>query len=174
MIRYYEQIKLISPAHRAQSSYRTYSENDIHTLQFIRGARDLGFSVEQMKTLLARWRDRSRGQRRCEGRRPRAYRRIGAQGGGHCRHDKDIETPRQHLPGKRPPGLSDHRGNCQRAGRQYDRWSGSFRRLQPALAVVQDLPAVARRRAYRGQHSWSQPHSVRPYVFEQCKTLASG
>lgn len=60
MIRYYEQIKLISPAHRSQSSYRTYSENDIHTLQFIRGARDLGFSVEQMKTLLALWRDRSR------------------------------------------------------------------------------------------------------------------
>jgi Cu(I)-responsive transcriptional regulator len=60
MIRYYEQIKLISPAHRAQSSYRTYSENDIHTLQFIRGSRGLGFSVEQMKTLLALWRDRSR------------------------------------------------------------------------------------------------------------------
>lgn len=60
MIRYYEQIKLISPAHRSQSSYRTYNENDIHTLQFMRGARDLGFSVEQMKTLLALWRDRSR------------------------------------------------------------------------------------------------------------------
>ncbi|MDX3930289.1 MAG: MerR family transcriptional regulator, partial [Shinella sp.] len=52
MIRYYEQIKLIAPAHRSESSYRTYSENDIHTLKFIRRARDLGFSVEQMKTLL--------------------------------------------------------------------------------------------------------------------------
>ncbi|MDK4724957.1 Cu(I)-responsive transcriptional regulator [Rhizobium phaseoli] len=60
MIRYYEQIKLITPAHRTESSYRTYTDNDIHTLRFIRRARDLGFSVEQMKTLLALWRDRSR------------------------------------------------------------------------------------------------------------------
>ncbi|MCE6077482.1 Cu(I)-responsive transcriptional regulator [Agrobacterium vitis] len=60
MIRYYEQIKLITPAHRTESSYRTYGDSDVHTLQFIRRARDLGFSVEQMKTLLALWRDRSR------------------------------------------------------------------------------------------------------------------
>ena len=60
MIRYYEQIKLITPAHRTESSYRTYNDSDIHTLRFIRRARDLGFSVEQMKTLLALWRDRSR------------------------------------------------------------------------------------------------------------------
>ncbi|KQT95463.1 Cu(I)-responsive transcriptional regulator [Rhizobium sp. Leaf453] len=60
MIRYYEQIKLISPAHRTASSYRTYGDNDVHTLQFVRRARDLGFSVEQIKELLALWRDRSR------------------------------------------------------------------------------------------------------------------
>jgi MerR family copper efflux transcriptional regulator len=60
MIRYYEQIKLIQPANRTESSYRTYGDNEIHTLRFIRRARDLGFSVEQMKALLALWRDRSR------------------------------------------------------------------------------------------------------------------
>jgi Cu(I)-responsive transcriptional regulator len=60
MIRYYEQIKLIGPAHRTESSYRIYTDNDINTLKFIRRARDLGFSVEQMKTLVALWRDKSR------------------------------------------------------------------------------------------------------------------
>ncbi|MDF1671688.1 MAG: Cu(I)-responsive transcriptional regulator [Roseovarius sp.] len=60
MIRYYEKINLIAPARRTESSYRVYSDSDIHTLRFIRGARDLGFSVDQMKTLLALWKDRSR------------------------------------------------------------------------------------------------------------------
>ena len=33
MIRYYEQIGLIKPAHRTDSSYRTYTDNDVHTLR---------------------------------------------------------------------------------------------------------------------------------------------
>ncbi len=60
MIRYYEQIGLIGPALRTASSYRVYGDNDIHTLRFVRRARDLGFSVEQIKELLTLWRDRSR------------------------------------------------------------------------------------------------------------------
>ena len=60
MIRYYEQIGLISPAGRTDSNYRVYGGDDVHVLRFIKRARTLGFSVDETSALLALWQDRSR------------------------------------------------------------------------------------------------------------------
>jgi Cu(I)-responsive transcriptional regulator len=60
MIRHYEKIGIVPPAARRDSGYRDYDERDVRTLQFIGRARDLGFSVEEIRQLLGLWQDRGR------------------------------------------------------------------------------------------------------------------
>jgi MerR family copper efflux transcriptional regulator len=60
MIRYYESIDLIPRSARRASGYRTYAAADVHRLAFIRRARDLGFSIDQIRALLRLWSDRHR------------------------------------------------------------------------------------------------------------------
>ncbi|EXS70513.1 MerR family transcriptional regulator [Sphingobium sp. Ant17] len=60
MIRHYEKIGLIPAALRRDSGYRDYADTDVHRLRFIANARDLGFPIEDIRSLLALWDDRDR------------------------------------------------------------------------------------------------------------------
>jgi len=60
MVRHYEESGLIRPATRSESNYRTYSQNDVEVLRFVKRARTLGFPMKQIAMLLALWEDRSR------------------------------------------------------------------------------------------------------------------
>lgn len=59
-IRYYEQISLLPPPARTSANYRSYGEEHLARLSFIRRARDLGFSIEQVRALLDLSDDRTR------------------------------------------------------------------------------------------------------------------
>ena len=55
MVRHYESIGLLKNVARTDANYRVYSEKDVHVLRFIRRARMLGFSIEDIRGLLSLW-----------------------------------------------------------------------------------------------------------------------
>ena len=60
MIRHYEENGFIPKAGRTVAGYRIYRDADVHMLRFIRRARDLGFSLAEIKSLLGLWQNRRR------------------------------------------------------------------------------------------------------------------
>ena len=60
MVRHYESLGLLPPVARTDSGYRQYSEAEVHTLRFIKRARDLGFSMAEIGELVGLWQNRRR------------------------------------------------------------------------------------------------------------------
>ena len=60
MVRHYESLGLLPQVKRTEAGYRLYGEKEVHTLRFIRRARDLGFSLQEIDKLLALYRNRRR------------------------------------------------------------------------------------------------------------------
>ena len=60
MVRHYEGLGLLPGVARTESGYRQYGEADSHSLRFIKRARDLGFSMDEIAELADLWHDRRR------------------------------------------------------------------------------------------------------------------
>jgi MerR family copper efflux transcriptional regulator len=60
MVRHYESLGLLPRVARTDSGYRQYNAADVHTLRFIKRARDLGFSMEEIGELVGLWQNRRR------------------------------------------------------------------------------------------------------------------
>src|SRR5574337_579822 len=104
-IRYYERENLLPPPRRRASGYRDYGPDVVERLRFIRRAKALGFTLEEIRELLALSTDRERGVKTVKQRgRPRLLpraRHAGRPGRGTCdrsrlRHAgcQDVAAPR--------------------------------------------------------------------------------
>ena len=60
MLRHYESLGLLGAVHRSDSNYRQYSLADVHTLRFVRRARDMGFGLDDIAELVGLWHNRKR------------------------------------------------------------------------------------------------------------------
>ncbi|RFC63812.1 MerR family transcriptional regulator [Mesorhizobium denitrificans] len=58
-VRFYEKSGLLPAPSRTEGNYRSYDQAHLNRLSFIRRARDLGFSLDQIRALLALSDDRS-------------------------------------------------------------------------------------------------------------------
>jgi MerR family copper efflux transcriptional regulator len=63
MVRHYELLGLLPPVARTDAGYRQYGAREVHTLRFIRRARELGFGIDEIRTLLSLWQDGGRASR---------------------------------------------------------------------------------------------------------------
>jgi MerR family copper efflux transcriptional regulator len=60
MLRHYESLGLLPRVGRSEGGYRLYAQAEVHTLRFIKRARELGFSMHEIAELAGLWQNRRR------------------------------------------------------------------------------------------------------------------
>jgi MerR family copper efflux transcriptional regulator len=123
-VRFYERARLLPPPGRTASGYRTYGEEDVARLRFIRRAKALGFTLEEIGELL----ELSRGKGSRAAVKALAERRL-----------RDLEARIRELTVMRD-ALSHYAHHCS--------GTGAIKGCPIIEAVLaDDAPAVARRKS---------------------------
>jgi MerR family copper efflux transcriptional regulator len=102
-IRYYEREGLLPAPLRRASGYRSYNESVISRLRFIRRAKDLGFTLEEIRDLLALSADRHRGVKEVKQRAEHRLATIDARIAELTRIRKGLEALIEACPGHGDP-----------------------------------------------------------------------
>ena len=58
-LRYYERVGLLAPTGRTPNNYRFYTQDTLQIVRFIRAAQAIGFTLEDVRTLLTLWNGQS-------------------------------------------------------------------------------------------------------------------
>ena len=118
MVRHYETLGLLPRVPRTQAGYRQYADREVHTLRFIRRARDLGFSMAQIRELLTLWQNRRRASA--------DVKRIAlAHVADLERRMSQLDAMKQTLQGLAACCHGDHRPECPILDELADRSTGS-------------------------------------------------
>jgi MerR family transcriptional regulator, copper efflux regulator len=102
-IRYYEREGLLPEPLRRASGYRSYNESAVSRLRFIRRAKDLGFTLEEIRDLLALSADRHRGVKAVQQRAQERLASIDARIAELSRIRKGLEQLIDACPGRGDP-----------------------------------------------------------------------
>lgn len=121
-VRFYERLSLLPEPQRKDSGYRIYSGSDLKRLQFVRQAKSLGFSLEEIRDIL-RMRER-----------------------GHCPCGEVVSTAERHLRAveEQIRQLSKFRDGLTRAVEQWKR-SGKQTLSADAFCVLIERTVESKR-----------------------------
>ena len=171
MIRWYEARGLLPPAERSDAGYRRYTEADVHTLRFVRRARDLGFTVDGIADLLGAVARPLAAKRRGEGARHRTHRRAAAAHRGAGRHGGHALAPRRSpataTRGPNAPSWPTSRASPRRARRRprqaapaarFGKARGPGGQARGRRAVTGHAPPAARHASRHGEDVLGADH----------------
>ncbi|GMR16472.1 MAG: Zn(2+)-responsive transcriptional regulator [Gammaproteobacteria bacterium] len=89
-VRYYTRMGLLQPERNPSNGYQIYKPDDIHWLRFIRHAKQLGFTLNEIKAIMS---DAEQGQSPC----PRVRKILQLRILENRRHMEELQTLQEHM-----------------------------------------------------------------------------